>query len=242
MIWRKGKGRLFLLNLFLAFTVPKSHLTTPNCNGCRFTQTTISIVKQKIQCIIYFYVIFFKLIFWRNISLHSNCSEFPFHLFFLLLSFFTFIFLFSSKWQFVWAKTCLVILYLYFHYWCFLEVTVCVSKNYSKCGPFVLLFSFCFCLFCLFSVLSFFTFIDASSRWQFVWVKSIPKCEPIAFICSSCHAIPHLLNHTSLIPWYWLNISRACKQDWRQPTIQFHWNCYRNCHHFRQLSKWRWWC
>ena len=96
----------------------------------------------------------------------------------------------------------------------------------------MLLFSFCFCLFCLFSVLSFSTFIDASSRWQFVWVKSIPKCEPIAFICSSCHAIPHLLNHTSLIPWYWLNISRACKQDWRQPTIQFHWNCYRNCHHF----------
>ena len=138
------EGKFYLLKLFLAFTVPKSHLTTPNCNRCHFSQTTIAIFKQRIHCIFHFQTRLF-MVFWSNISFQTfeffRISIFP-------------------------CSSCYFCLF-HFH-WCFLEVTVCVSKNYSKCGPFVLLFSFCFCLFCIFFsfVFSLFfvvsTFIDAS--------------------------------------------------------------------------------
>ena len=52
------------------------------------------------------------------------------------------------------------------------------------------------------------TFIDASSNRQFVWAKSILNVDPspsfaAALVTQSCPPV----NYTSLIGWYWLNIS-----------------------------------
>ena len=74
------------------------------------------------------------------------------------------------------------------------------------------------------------TFIDASSNRQFVWAKSILNVDPspsfaAALVTQSCPPV----NYTSLIGWYWLNISLQTASKIEETENSVSLDCFCNC-------------
>ena len=74
------------------------------------------------------------------------------------------------------------------------------------------------------------TFIDASSNRQFVWAKSILNVDPspsfaAASVTQSCPPV----NYTSLIGWYWLNISLQTASKIEETENSVSLDCFCNC-------------
>ena len=153
VIW----GRDSFINpwsLFLAFTAPKIHLTTPGCNCHHFSQQPLHFYSSNFYC---------SMLFPVTVCVSKNYLYGTISIVFVILYFSSSFVFFTwmdacSRWQFVHFSA----FFFHFH-WCSSKWQFCASKKYSKCGS-TFIFFFLFFFFFFFS--SFSILIDFSSSMQ----------------------------------------------------------------------------